>query len=97
MLSPQADFRTKECKLLMAHKLRLFTEVQNAQISFCDDRNWFASVCIKHGVFQSRRSKTVTVAPHRLSTINININTTKETIFLIVAQFRGLIPAVMST
>ena len=40
-----------------------------------DDTNWFASVCIKHGGFQSRRSKGVTVAMHRLST------TTKETVF----------------
>ena len=45
-------------------------------LSLCDNRNRFASVCIKHGVFQSRRSKRrVTVASHRLAT------TTKYTTF----------------
>ena len=56
VLSLQADFRTtKERRLLMAHKLRSPTEAYNAQVSLCDDRKWFASVCIEHGVFQSRR------------------------------------------
>ena len=72
MLSVQADFRTKERRLLMTHTS---TEAENAQVSSCDDRNWFASVFIEHGVFQLRRSKRVAVAPHRLST------TTKYTIF----------------
>ena len=59
----------------MAHKLRPSTEALNAQVFLCDDRNWFSSVCIKHGDFQSRRSKRASVASHRLST------TTKETSF----------------
>ena len=65
----------KGADFFMAHKLRPSTEAYNARVSLCDDRNWFESVCIKHGVFQSRRSNSVTVASHRLST------TTKETIF----------------
>ena len=60
----------------MAHKLRQPTEAYNTQVSLCDDRSWFASVCIKHGVFQSRRSERVTVASHRFSA------TTKESLFL---------------
>ena len=45
------------------------------QISLCDDRKCLASGCIKHGVFESRRSNRLTVVPHRLST------TRKEKIF----------------
>ena len=74
----------------MAHKLRPSTEAYNTQVSLCDDRSWFASVCIKHGVFQPRRSQRVTVASHRLSA------TTKETLFSIRVRFRVLIPAAMS-
>ena len=71
-----ADFSTKKCRLRMAHKSRPPTEAYHTQLSLCDDRNWLASGCIKHGVFQSRRSNRVTVAPHRLPTKR------KEMIFL---------------
>ena len=63
----------------------------NAQVSLCDDRNWFASVCIKHGVFQSRRSKRVTRCPAQASNFN------KRDVFSIVARFRVLIPAAVCT
>ena len=59
--------------------------------TLCDDRNWFASVCIKHGVFQSRRSKRVTCCAAQAFNFN------KRDDFSIVARFRVLITAAMST
>ena len=50
-------------------------EVLDVFIIFPMTNLLLASVCLKHGVFQSRRSKKVTVASDRLST------STKETIF----------------
>ena len=51
-------------------RLRPSTEAWNPQVSFCDNRNWFASVCIKHGVFQLRRLKRVTRCPTQAFNFN---------------------------
>ena len=56
-----------------------------------NDHHLFASVCIKHGVFQSRRSKRVTCCVAQAFNYN------KSDDFFIVARFRVLIPAAMST
>ena len=73
VISP-GGFQNQRVQTFDGAKLRPSTEALNAQVSLCDDRNWFASVCIMHDIFQSRRSNRVTVVPHRLSI------TTKETI-----------------
>ena len=76
----------------MVPKLRPSTKAYSAQVSLCDDRNWFASVCIKHGVFQSRRSKRVDSC---CAAQAFNFN--KRDDFSIVARFRVLTPPAMST
>ena len=93
MLSLPADFRTEERRLLMAHKFRPFTEAQNDQVRFCDARNRFTSVCIKHVVFHSKRSKRIITDCCVAQAFNYN----ERDDFSIVASFRVVIPVDMST
>ena len=67
------------------------THISMYLVSLCDDRNCFACVCIKHGVFQSWRSKS------NYCCVAQAFNYNKRYVFSIVARFRVPIPAAMST
>ena len=76
MLSLATKLRNLKVHPETAHEQRPPNGAVHAQLYLCLRRNRLASVCIEHGIFESRSSnRVVTVALHRLSP------TTKETIF----------------
>ena len=68
-LSLSAVSEKSKCRLLMDH-------LQHKTLRHLYVKTELASRCIQHGVFRSKLSKRVDVAPHMLPT------TRKETIFL---------------